>query len=224
MPIDVDRFEAAEDLRDPPTSERVVRFLAEHDGRAYTRGELADAVGASPETVGTNLTRLKERGFVRHREPYWAFADDREHAREALCERYGEAFVADVLGGEEGNGRSRPDEAETATDLVHREVAAAFLQRVRNRLDDAVADLYLFGSVASDAATGDSDVDVLAVVADDADYAAVDDRLLDLAYGVQLEYGVRVEVHSIREEEFDSRRERGDPFVLTVIEEGEAGV
>ena len=31
MPIDIGRFEDAEALHDPPTSERVIRFLIEHD-------------------------------------------------------------------------------------------------------------------------------------------------------------------------------------------------
>jgi len=42
--------------------------------------DLADAIEAVPETVGTNLNRLKSRGLVRHQAPYWAFTDDRAHA------------------------------------------------------------------------------------------------------------------------------------------------
>lgn len=210
MPIDIDRFENAENLRNPPTSERIIRFLVAHDDQAYTRREIADAIGANPETVGTNLTRLKERGLVRHREPYWTLTDDRERAIDVLRARY------------EPNSTSLSS-GETTT-RPRREAAKTFFERVRDRLDDAVNGLYLFGSVARDTATADSDVDVLAVVADDADYATVDDQLLDIAYDVQLEYGVRVEVHSIRASEFAARRERGEPFVRTVVEEDESGV
>jgi hypothetical protein len=67
-------------------------------------------------------------------------------------------------------------------------------------------------------------VDVLAVISDEADYATVDDQLLDIAYDVQLEYGARVEVHSIRASEFAARNERGDPFIRTVLAAGEEGV
>lgn len=213
MPIDVDRLDAD---RDRPTSARVVRFLAAHDDRAYTRREIADAVSADPETVGTNLSRLKARGLVRHREPHWAFTDDRERAIEALRDRYDDALVDDLVGGSRSTSTGVPTDAS-----AHREAADAFTERVRDRLGDAVDSLYLFGSVRRGTAAADSDVDVLAVVADDADYAAVDDGLLDVAYDVQLEHGVRVEVHSIEAGEFVERRERGDPFVRAVVETGE---
>lgn len=251
MPIDIDRFEDAEALRDPPTSERILRFLIEHDDNAYTRGEIADAIDANPETVGTNLTRLKDSGLVRHREPYWAVTDDREDAINTLNDRYDDAALTDLLGTEDWNEWKEhavtPDEFNTPWDDIddegtseddntgsssstepitkpHREAATVFFEGVRDRLDTAIDALYLFGSVARANAMADSDVDVLAVVSDDADYATVDDQLLDIAYDVQLEYGVRVEVHSIRASEFAARKERGDPFIRTVLQEGETGV
>lgn len=219
MPVDIDRFERGTAGRDPTTSERVLRFLAAHDAEAFTRREIAEAVDRDPETVGTNLTRLKDRGLVRHRAPYWAFTDDREHARTVLEARYDDEFVASVVRAVEPDEPVDDDHGEATA--VHRRAARDFFDRVRRRLGDAVEALYLFGSVAREAETAASDVDVLAVVADDADYAAVDDVLLELAYAVQLEYGVRVEVHSIRAGEFATRRERGDPFVRSVLAEAE---
>jgi predicted nucleotidyltransferase/DNA-binding transcriptional ArsR family regulator len=251
MPIDIDRFKDEDALRDPPTSERIIRFLIEHDDNAYTRGEIADAIDANPETVGTNLTRLKDRGLVRHREPYWAVTDDRERAITTLRDRYDDAALTDLLGTEDGTEWKAhaitPDEFNTPRGDIdadgtpeadntgassstkpptnpHREAAAAFFERVRDRLDTILDALYLFGSVARASATADSDVDVLAVISDDADYATVDDQLLDIAYDIQLEYGVRVEVHSIQASEFAARKERGDPFIRTVVQEGETGV
>lgn len=252
MPIDIDRFEDAEELHDPSTSERIIQFLVAHDDQAYTRQEIADAIGATPETVGTNLTRLKERGLVRHREPYWTFTDDRDQAITTLRARYDDAFLTDLLGIDDldewktqvvSTGEYGPDSEETAAEMtseddapstssseaerttpLHREAASVFFERVLDHFDDAIDELYLFGSVARDTAAADSDVDVLAVISDDADYAAVDDQLLDIAYDVQLEYGVRIELHSIKAGEFATRQERGDPFIRTVVEEGEAGV
>lgn len=122
----------------------------------------------------------------------------------------------------DGDETTAPPSADPAKS-PHRAAATAFFERVRERFHDAIDTLDLFGSVARDGATGDSDVDVLAVVTADADYAAVDEALLDLAYDVQLEYGVRLAIHSIRAAEVDARTERGDPFVRTVLEEGEAG-
>jgi predicted nucleotidyltransferase len=249
MPIDINRFESngRDGFRDRSTSERIVRFLLAHDDSAFTRSEIAEAVDVNPETVGTNLTRLKNRGLVRHREPYWALTDDTEHAIETVRDQYGDADLIERL---EQRGRT---ESDSDTDLAvsstqsrtdanisgsshagstgspvsavrdtnsHREAATAFFDRVRGRLDTSVETLYLFGSVARKDASAESDVDVLAVVADTADYAVVDDRLLDIAYDVQLAYGVRVEVHLIRATEFEARKARGDPFVQAVLEEG----
>lgn len=58
---------------------------------------------------------------------------------------------------------------------------------------------------------------------DEADYASADDTLLALAYDVELEHGVRVEVYSVRANEFARRRERGDPFVRSVLAAAETG-
>lgn len=216
MPVDVDRFEQGPPGRDSTTSERLLRFLAANDAQAFTRRELAEAIDRDPETVGTNLTRLKDRGLVRHRTPYWAFTDDRAHARAALEERYGEAVAAEILDHSEAAGLASNRGA-------HRAAAEAYRDRVRDRLPDAVEAVHLFGSVARGTETATSDVDVLVVVADEVDFAAVDDVLLELAYDVQLEHDVPVEVHAVRAGEFDDRRERGDPFVRSVLAAAEAG-
>lgn len=222
MPVDVDWFEAAETER--TTSERIIRFLASHDAQAYTRREIADAIDGDPETVGTNLTRLKRRGLVRHRQPYWAFTDDRERAREALSDRYDEATLAVLLdeAGESADGDVGPASRKKQRERPHRTAAAAYFRRVEDELGDEVSALYVFGSVARAEETTASDVDVLAVVSEEADFATVDDRLLELAFDVQLEHEVPIEVHAIRAGEFDDRRERGDPFVRSVLVEGEA--
>ena len=268
MPIDLDRFEDPRALDGRPTSERVVRFLLEHDDRAYTRREIADAIGAETETVGTNLTRLKDRGLVRHREPYWAIGEDRDRIAAVLRDRYGDDVADDLLAGDDSNdgeessaaqdarrpdGRDDPDGGGETDDAVgrdnrdggddggdrddrhdsdastrtttrypstHHEAASAFVERVRDRLGASVDDVYLFGSVATVTATPESDVDVLVVVASDAEYVDIDDQLLDIAYDVQLDYGVRIEVHSLTADELEARRARGDPFVRAVLEEG----
>lgn len=203
MPIDIDEFEDRDD-RERTTSERVVHFLGAQRDRAFTRREIADAIDVPPETVGTNLTRLKRRGLVRHREPYWAIADDADRAIEGSDQ---DAELGDVDGEEAG---------------PHERAAVAFFERVREEVPE-VDELYLFGSVARGRASPDSDVDVLAVVSDEANFADVDDRLLGLAYDVQVDHDVPVEVHSVRAEEFEARKRRGEPFVRTVVEEGIVG-
>lgn len=246
MPIDIELFEDPEALSDPPTSDRILRFLLNHVDSAFTRREIADAIDATPETVGTNLTRLKARGLVRHREPYWAIGDDRERVVTALSDRDEVALRSHLGGTDDSSERNElaapqdeheasqepsgtdepPDDSRGSTKSPgsppspHREAATAFVRRVREHLDTAIDAIYLFGSVARGSATTDSDVDILAVISDTADYATVDDQLLDIAYDVQLEYGIRIEVHSIRASDFAARNERGDPFIRTVIQEG----
>lgn len=43
---------------------------------AFTRGEIAESIDRDPNTVATNLSRLKKRGLVQHRDRYWALTDD----------------------------------------------------------------------------------------------------------------------------------------------------
>lgn len=78
VPIDVEEFESVEDVEERSTSERIVELLLENRDAAFTRGEIASAIDRDPNTVGTNLSRLKERGLVRHRGNHWAITDDRQ--------------------------------------------------------------------------------------------------------------------------------------------------
>lgn len=116
---------------------------------------------------------------------------------------------------------SDPDAlSEGAPDGAHSSAAAAFAGRVERR-DVPVEELLLFGSTARGEASGlASDVDFLAIVADDADREDVVDRLRAIAYDVMLEYGPVVEVHVLARSEFERRREQEHPFVLRVLRDG----
>jgi predicted nucleotidyltransferase/DNA-binding transcriptional ArsR family regulator len=225
MPIDIEQFEDEAGLDDPTTSERIIRFLLSHTDEAYTRSEIADTIGVAPETVGTNLTRLKARGLVRHREPYWAFTDDHERARAALHNR-GDDDLTDLLSESdredslESDRNSKDTSTSSVSSMPHREAASAFVDRARDQLSGAIEEVYIFGSVARRAETAMSDVDILVVIANEADFQAIDDRLLEIAFDIQLEYDVAIEVHSLQASEFETRRTRGEPFVRTILEEG----
>lgn len=121
-----------------------------------------------------------------------------------------------------------PDSAAAPTDeatvSAHRQAASAFIERAHDRFDDAIEEFVFFGSVAQGTHGADSDVDMLAVIADDAEYAAVDDRLLEIAYDVSLEYGVRIEIHSMRARDYARRRARGDPFIRRINSAGTSDV
>jgi predicted nucleotidyltransferase len=129
------------------------------------------------------------------------------------------AALVSAPAGEANPGSQGPPEG-SGFDGVHRSAASAFVDRIRTRLGDAIETCYLFGSVARGTESASSDVDVLVAVADEEDFETIDDQLLDAAFDVQLEYDVRIEVHSMPVGEFETRRERGEPFVRTIVEEG----
>lgn len=83
MPITRDEFDASEATESEySTAEAIIRHLADHDELAFTRQEIADAIDRDPNTVSTNLSRLKDRGFVEHRGRYWALTSDEDRLEE----------------------------------------------------------------------------------------------------------------------------------------------
>lgn len=80
MPIEIDEFESgpdeALDLQAGTQPYRVLEFLADHDDQAFTQTEVHDATGIKRGSVGAVLSRLEERGLVRHRGRYWAIGED----------------------------------------------------------------------------------------------------------------------------------------------------
>ena len=79
MPIDIERFE--EDPVDElqaggrTNAEKILGFLASSPDQAYTPKEIHEATGVAQGSVGVVLSRLEDRGLVRHRGEYWAIAD-----------------------------------------------------------------------------------------------------------------------------------------------------
>jgi predicted nucleotidyltransferase len=67
-----------------------------------------------------------------------------------------------------------------------------FVKRIRHDLSGNVVDLRLFGSEARGDATPESDIDVLVVVQPEDERVALDDRVIDIAFDVNLEFGVYI--------------------------------
>ncbi|WP_459879255.1 TrmB family transcriptional regulator [Halorubrum gandharaense] len=83
--MEIEEFEMATDEEDErSTSEEIVKFLLENKDRAWKRSEIAEAIDRDPNTVGTNLSRLKERGLVRHRENHWAITNEPDRLAQAI--------------------------------------------------------------------------------------------------------------------------------------------
>ena len=80
MPIDIERFETdpEEELnaQGRTNAAEILSFLASSPDRAYTPKEIHEATGLPRGSVGVVLSRLEDRGLVRHRGEYWAIAND----------------------------------------------------------------------------------------------------------------------------------------------------
>lgn len=102
MPIDIDTFESttADQLEqtEPTNADRVMQFLAMHPDQAFTQSEIRDSTGVKAGSISVVLSRLEERGLVRHKGTYWALGEDDDVAAyagmaestRAANERFGE--------------------------------------------------------------------------------------------------------------------------------------
>lgn len=83
MPITIDEFEAGDVGADESVPLRVATFLAKNWDHAFTRGEIAEAIDADPNVVGSALTRFKKAELARHKGRYWAITEDTERLQSA---------------------------------------------------------------------------------------------------------------------------------------------
>lgn len=83
MPVDFDHYRPT-DLPDEDTNgRRIIEFLADHPTKGYRAGELAKELNIPRGSVGTTLSRLETRGFVRHKGEYWAINSEAYDAQTA---------------------------------------------------------------------------------------------------------------------------------------------
>ena len=79
MPVDFEKHTPGSpriDLSEGTNARRLMEFLLETPSVGYTPAELADQTEIPRGSVGPTLKRLEEAGLVRHKEPYWAVAED----------------------------------------------------------------------------------------------------------------------------------------------------
>ncbi|WP_415383368.1 MarR family transcriptional regulator [Halosimplex sp. TS25] len=105
--IDIEEFEDADadEFAERNDTERIVLFLDEHDDRAWKAATIAERLGLETDAVSAILSRLNERGLVRHKRPYWAITDDEERLQaayrlhrhhETADDQYGEERLEDL--------------------------------------------------------------------------------------------------------------------------------
>lgn len=97
MPISIDDFEGADD--EPTNAERVVRFLLANRDKAYRATEIADETEVNENSIHPVLKRLRERGLVRHKPPFWAIGAP-EHVHEAFVFGSTASFLDEEFGSE----------------------------------------------------------------------------------------------------------------------------
>lgn len=102
MPVDFEAYTPSEDDGIRPVegsnAYTILRFLASHPGTGFTPKEVTEATGLPRGSVGPTLSRLEEHDLVRHKEPYWAIADEDRlgayaamlHGIEAAGDRFGD--------------------------------------------------------------------------------------------------------------------------------------
>jgi len=100
--IDIDEFENADGdgFEERGDTERIVLFLDENADRAWKAATIADRLALDTDAVSAVLSRLKERGLVRHKSPYWAITDDEDRLRAAYQLHRHHETAADQYGGE----------------------------------------------------------------------------------------------------------------------------
>jgi len=90
MPIEREEFETAPDERlsvgTGTNADEVLSFLSENPGKAYTIDEIHEATGVKKGSLGAVLSRLRERGLVKHKGKYWTVEDDDRLAGAAAAE------------------------------------------------------------------------------------------------------------------------------------------
>lgn len=114
MPVRIEEFETGELPQGPSVPAQVVRFLYANREQAFSRSEIATGIEEDPNTVGTALSRLKQRDLVRHKGKYWAITDDQDR----LAEAYDLHAITRRLDGEDG-GIDPDDWDATAPEEPH---------------------------------------------------------------------------------------------------------
>lgn len=107
-----------------------------------------------------------------------------------------------------------------STRSVHERAAEAFADAVHERHGDGIESILLYGSVARGEARGAaSDVDLLVVLEDDSDRPEFENQIRDLAYDIELDYGVVLSLIVTTHSEFE--RESGRPFFQRVSQDAQ---
>jgi DNA-binding Lrp family transcriptional regulator len=98
MPVDFESYHPSSLPDEGTNGRRILEHLAQHSELGFTPSELADELDIPRGSVGTTLSRLDERGLVRHKGEYWAInieAYDAQTASEIGLRAVADRFEGD---------------------------------------------------------------------------------------------------------------------------------
>lgn len=103
MSIDITQFNerSPEELEEISNPELVLRFLWENREQAWKAKEITRRTEINENSIHPVLSRLADRGLVRHKGAYWAITDDRERLRQAYDIHRANRLFTDLYGEED---------------------------------------------------------------------------------------------------------------------------
>lgn len=104
-------------------------------------------------------------------------------------------------------------------DLNRQLALTEFVKQLRHKLSGHIVDVRLFGSEARGAATPESDIDVLVVVQPESERVPLEDRAIDIAFDVNLEFGVYISPRVVTPGILNDPVWRETPFIRNVAAE-----
>lgn len=115
MSIDINRFDESspEELEEISNPELVLRFLWENRDRAWKAKEIARRTDINENSIHPVLSRLEDRGLVRHKGTYWAITDDRNRLQQAFDIHRANQLFNDLYGEEDRDEWIEASEQQT---------------------------------------------------------------------------------------------------------------
>ena len=98
-------------------------------------------------------------------------------------------------------------------------VAEVFSAELNKRLPEFVYGIYLFGSVAKGVAHNESDIDILVIYPEDADYKKIAETVDDICFKLACEFGETPEVVLMSFAEYEDEV-RSSPFLWEILNYG----
>ena len=102
-------------------------------------------------------------------------------------------------------------------DSQTKQVVQEFSRRAQELYGDDLKQIVVYGSVARDEATLDSDIDLAVVLAGDVVPSREIDRMIELITDINLEYGVLLSVYPVSEQDYINRE---SPLLINIRREG----